>query len=197
MDIRWIYESIKRQNALTDEERALANSLSSAYAPWIKELSSREIHAIRKYTKNSLKENKRFSFFRKLNTMLESENPETVKGYRMLKDYSDVISGAIQKCSVLQSITCYRGVDEKPVEDIEIGEEFVYKRFISTSLFKKHAFKCKYLMIIHIPEGKNAAYIDDISRYKGQFEVLIDKGYRYRLLSIQGNTYEMEVCDYD
>ncbi len=129
--------------------------------------------------------------------MLESENPETVKGYRMLKDYSDVISGAIQKYSVPQSITCYRGVNKKPVEDIEIGEEFVYKRFISTSLFKKHAFKCKYFMIIHIPEGKNAAYINNISRYKGQFEVLIDKGYRYRLLSIQGNTYEMEVCDYD
>ena len=197
MDIKWIYESIKRQNALSDEERALANSLSCAYKPWIKGLSSKEVHAIRKYTKNSLKENKRFSFFRRLNTMLESENPETVKGYRMLKDYSDVISGAIQKCSVPQSITCYRGVDEKPVEDIGIGEEFVYKRFISTSLFIKHAFKCKYLMIIRIPEGKNAAYIDDISRYKGQFEVLIDKGYRYKLLSIQGNTYEMEVCDYD
>lgn len=197
MDIKWLYESIKRQNALTDDERVLANSLSNAYTPWLKGLSSKEVHAIRKYTKNSLKENKRFSFFKRLNAMLESEDPEAAKGYQMLKNYADIISGAIRKCSAPKSITCYRGVNTKPIEGIEIGDEFVYKRFISTSLFRKHAFKCKYLMIIHIPEGANAAYIDDISRYKGQFEVLIDKGYRYKLLSIQGNTYEIEVCDHD
>lgn len=197
MDIKWIYESIKRQNALSDEERALANSLSHAYMPWIKDLSSKEVHAIRKYTKNSLRESKQFSFFKRLNMMLESEDPETIKDYQMLNDYSVTISEAIRKCSVPNDIVCYRGVNTKPIEGITIGEKFVYKRFISTSLFRKHAFKCKYLMIIHIPKGTKATYIDDISVYKGQYEVLIDKGYQYRLLSIQGNTYEMEVCDYD
>jgi len=73
------------------------------------------------------------------------------------------------------------------------GEEFVYKRFISTSLFRKHAFKSKFLLIIHVPEGSRAAYIDDISVYKGQYEVLIDRECCYRLLSIQGNIYEIEV----
>ena len=197
MDIKWIYESIKRQNALSDEERSLANSLSLAYKSWIRGLSSKEVHAIRKYTKNSLKENKRVSFFKRLNMMLESESPETVKGYHMLNEYSVTISEAIQKCSVPDDIICYRGVNAKPIDGIAIGEKFVYKRFVSTSLFKKHAFKCKYLMVIHIPKGIKAAYIDDISVYKGQFEVLIDKGYQYKLLSIQGNTYEMEVCEYD
>ena len=198
MDIKWIYESAKRRNALTYEEHELVTSLSRSYAEWIKSLSPKEIHAIRKYTKNSLRENQRFSFFKRLNMMLESDNPKSLKDYKMLKSYSDTISEAIKRCSTPYDLVCYRGVNTRPVKSIMKGEEFVYKSFISTSLFRKHAFKCKYLMIIHIPKGIRAAYIDDISVYKGQFEVLIDKGYRYRLISIQGSTYEMEVlCDDD
>ncbi len=197
MDVKWIKESIKRQNQLTSKERALSDSLSQAYAPWIKDLTSKEIHAIKKYTKNSFKESRRFSFFKRLNFMLKSDDPEKIKDYNMLKGYSDVISAAIKKCSVPYDITCYRGVNTRPMNNINVGEKIIYKSFISTSLFRKHAFKCKYLMIIHIPKGTKAAYIDDISVYKGQYEVLIDKGYHYQLLSKRGNIYEMEVCDYD
>jgi hypothetical protein len=197
MNITRIYKNINKEKSLTNKERLLVNSLTKAYDPWIFQLSPKEIHAIRKYTKNSLKENKKYSFFRRLNKMLESETPETARGYKKLNYYSNIISAALKKSSMPQNITCYRGVDNNPAVGIDIGEHFKYKSFISTSLFRKHAFKCKYLMIIHIPKGIHAAYIDNISRYKGQYEVLIDKDYSYRLLSKQGNTYEMEVCNHD
>ena len=126
--------------------------------------------------------------------MLESDDVSKIPEYDMLNNYATIISQSLNNCETPHDIICYRGVNTVPVHDINIGEKFVYKRFISTSLFKKHAFKCKYLMVIHLPKGTHAAYIDDISVYKGQFEVLIDKGYQYKLLSKRGNVYEMEVC---
>lgn len=197
MDFKWLIESAKREVALTKDERMLVVSLTKEYSSWIKSLSSKEIHAIRKYTKNSLKESRKNKFYMKLNQMLEATNPSVTKNYQMLREYSDTISSALQRHRIKQEITCYRGVDTVPVENVETGEIFEYKRFISTSLFEKHAFRCKYMIKIHIPVGICAAYIDDISVYKGQFEVLIDKGYHYKLISIQGNTYELEVCSYD
>lgn len=194
MDFKWIIENVKRENALTEEEKILVESLSKEHSEWINSLSSKELHAIRKYTKNSLKDSRKNKFYMRLNSMLEADNPLLIDDYQILKDYSDTISSALKRHLTEQEIVCYRGVDTVPIADIEIGEVFEYKRFISTSLFQKHAFKCKYMIKIHIPVGICASYINDISVYRGQYEVLIDKGYLYKLISIQGNTYELEVC---
>ncbi len=51
----------------------------------------------------------------------------------------------------------------------------------------------KYHLTIYAPKGTSGAYIGNISRVKSQHEFLIDKGCRYRLLSIQGNDIVMEV----
>ena len=194
MNLWWCLESIKRDMQLSDDEKYISELLKKEYQEWVITLSSKEIHAIRKYTKNSIRENGKNSFYMSLNRMLESKNHKTFNNYKTLEIYAEVISTALSKHLTQHDIRCYRGTEMPPVTGINVGECFVYKGFISTSIFEKYAFKRKYITVIHVPKGIHAAYIDDISRYKGQYEYLIDKGYEYKLLSIKGNVYEMEVC---
>jgi hypothetical protein len=178
---------------LSQKEKKLLYIIKNEFSGWINSLTSEEKHAIRKYTKNSFLKKEENKFYRKLNDMLSEDNPQKSDEYYMLMEYANIISGSIKRHKTQRDIICYRGVSNIPVENAYVGKIVKYKQFISTSLFKRFAFDKKYRMIIHIPKGTNAAYINDISRYPGQYEILIDKDYNYKLLSVKGNVYEMEV----
>ena len=186
---------IKREINLTEDERNLVDVLNKEYEPWIKSLTKKEIHAIRKYTKNSLDDNTKDKFYLRLNKMLRGDYNKNTRDYEKLCEYADIISKSIKKHAIEEDIICYRGTSQIPVSDYPIGLPFYYNQFISTSLFEKHAFKKKYKMVLYIKKGTKAAYINKISAYKSQYEVLLDKDCLYTLKSIKGNTYELEVCD--
>lgn len=84
---------------------------------WIDRLSSEEIRAIKKYTKNS-GDPKDDKFYARLNSMLRGDIPED----DTLKYYSDVISGAIAKFELKHDIICYRSVNYNPVEGMKVGD---------------------------------------------------------------------------
>ena len=155
---------------------------------WIDRLSSEEIRAIKKYTKNS-GDPKDDKFYARLNSMLRGDIPED----DTLKYYSDVISGAIAKFELKHDIICYRSVKHNPVEGMKIGDIYEPKQFISTSVVSSRTLKGDYNIVIIAKKGSKGAYIELLSKYPNQREFLFDKNLKYRILKIRNNKIVLEV----
>ena len=155
---------------------------------WINRLSSEEVRAIKKYTKNS-GDPKDDKFYARLNSMLRGDIPED----DTLKYYSDVISGAIAKFELKHDIICYRSVKHNPVEGMKIGDIYEPKQFISTSVVSSRTLKGDYNIVIIAKKGSKGAYIELLSKYPNQREFLFDKNLKYRILKIRNNKIVLEV----
>ena len=155
---------------------------------WIDRLSSEEIRAIKKYTKNS-GDSKDDKFYARLNSMLRGDIPED----DTLKYYSDVISGAIAKFELKHDIICYRSVKHNPVEGMKIGDIYEPKQFVSTAVVSSRTLKGDYNIVIIAKKGSKGAYIELLSKYPNQREFLFDKNLKYRILKIRNNKIVLEV----
>lgn len=155
---------------------------------WINRLSSEEIRAIKKYTKNS-GDPKDDKFYARLNSMLRGDIPED----DTLKYYSDVISGVIAKFELKHDIICYRSVKHNPVEGMKVGDIYEPKQFISTSVSISGVLKGDYFITFLTPKGSKGAYIELLSEYPKQRELLFDKNLKYRILGICNNEITLEV----
>ena len=169
-------------------ESRVVEVMRKEYERWIDSLSKAELHAIRKYTKNSLEEPDG-KFYRRLNAMLRGDIPED----KHLREYADTISGALKRQPLENSILCYRNQSVNPFGSGKVGSTITVDQFYSTSVIQSKAMKGKYHLTIIAPKGTPGAYVENISRVKSQREFLIDKGCNYRLISIQGNEIVMEV----
>ncbi len=155
---------------------------------WINRLSSEEVRAIKKYTKNS-GDPKDDKFYARLNSMLRGDIPED----DTLKYYSDVISGAISKFELKHDIICYRSVKHNPVEGMKVGDIYDPKQFVSSAVTKSGAISGNYNLIIFAKKGSKGAYIELLSKYPNQREFLFDKNLKYSILDIDGTTITLEV----
>ena len=155
---------------------------------WIDRLSSEEIRAIKKYTKNS-GDPKDDKFYARLNSMLRGDIPED----DTLKYYSDVISGAIAKFELKHDIICYRSVNYNPVEGMKVGDIYEPKQFVSSAVTKSGAISGNYNLIIFAKKGSKGAYIELLSKYPNQREFLFDKNLKYSILDVDGTTITLEV----
>ena len=171
----------------------IVSFLREDYHPWVVSLTNEERYAIRKYSWNS-QETMIAEFFNRLNSFLRGKSTLEEK---MLEKYSVLISKAIRKHLTTKGIICYRGTNYDMSEGASIGETFLYNQFTSTSVVKSRAFKRKYLFIIHVPPGTRAAYIEELSFYPRQRELLIDKNILYKVLSREDNLIELEVVSDD
>ena len=155
---------------------------------WINRLSSEEIRAIKKYTKNS-GDPKDDKFYARLNSMLRGDIPED----DTLKYYSDVISGVIAKFELKHDIICYRSVKHNPVEGMKVGDIYEPKQFVSSAVTKSGAISGNYNLIIFAKKGSKGAYIELLSKYPNQRKFLFDKNLKYSILDVDGTTITLEV----
>lgn len=155
---------------------------------WINSLSPEEVRAIKKYTKNS-GDPKDDKFYARLNSMLRGDIPED----DTLKYYSDVISGAISKFELKHDIICYRSVNYNPVEGMKIGDIYEPKQFISTAVSISGVLKGDYFITFLTPKGSKGAYIELLSKYPKQRELLFDKNLKYKIIDINGRKIILEV----
>lgn len=155
---------------------------------WIDRLSSEEIRAIKKYTKNS-GDPKDDKLYARLNSMIRGDIPED----DTLKYYSDVISGAIAKFELKHDIICYRSVKHNPVEGMKVGDIYEPKQFVSTAVSISGVIKGDYFLTFLVPKGSKGAYIELLSKYPKQRELLFDKNLKYQILEIRGNEITLEV----
>lgn len=182
-----------------DEKRPLAdfravpqeqvvNLLRKESEEWIKQLTEKEKHAIRKYTYNS-GDRKPNRFFERLNAMLRGERQKD----KRLAEYADVISGALQKNKLEHDVVCYRSMDFDPYEKYKIGEIFTDSQFISTSIIEKATLNKDFKLVFFVPQNSRSGYIESLSKFPRQRELLLDKDCKLRVLSRQKNKVILEV----
>lgn len=169
----------------------VVNILRKEYDEWIAQLSEKEKYAIEKYSWNSFDtNNNRKSFFKRLNAMLRGER---TKEKEMLDSYADIISHAISKHSIGHSVICYRGSDHDLSGGTPEGKTFISLQFVSTSVIRNKRLGGKYEFIIHIPQGASVAYIEKLSKFKKQRELLINKDTVFVVVSRKEHLIELEV----
>ena len=179
---------LKREKPQYVHKSRVVDVMRKEYAPWSANLSKKELHALRKYTKNSLEEPEG-KFYQRLNAMLRGDIPEDP----VLRDYAETISGALKRQPLQKNIVCYRNVSIMPFEGLEVGEIIDAKQFYSTSVIPTRVIQGEYGITIYAHKGTVGAYVGEISRMKKQREFLIDKDCRFRLLLREGNDVIVEV----
>lgn len=112
---------------------------------------------------------------------------------KRLAEYADVISGALQRNKLEHDVVCYRRMEFNPYEKYMVGEIIVEKQFISTSIVQSAALDKDFSMVFLVPKESKAAYIENISKYPKQREMLLDKGCKLRVLSKQEDSIILEV----
>lgn len=155
---------------------------------WITELSEKEKHAIRKYTYNSGDE-KPNRFFERLNAMLRGDIPEDKK----LLEYAEVISKALKKSRIKHDIIAYRNLDLDIYSDFEINDLITEGQFTSTSATKSATLNKPYKVLIYVPKGSKGAYIEELSKFPKQRELLLDKDTVFRVISKKEKEIELQV----
>lgn len=155
---------------------------------WIKTLTPKERKAIVKYTYNS-GDKAPDRFFERLNAMLRGD----LKAESNMLQYADTISGALKKHRLKHDVVCYRSVSVNPITGKPMGSIVKMKQFISTSVIPGRALKGNCKIVIYAPKGTAGAYIEELSKFPNQRELLLDKDCVYRVISNQGDTIELEV----
>lgn len=155
---------------------------------WVEILSETERYAIRKYTYNS-GDKKPNRFFERLNAMLRGDLPEDEK----LKSYADIISSALKKSKIKHDVIAYRNLDVDLYSGFEVNDLITEDQFISTSVSKKAALEKSYKVLIYIPKGSRGAYIEILSKYPKQRELLLDRKTIFRVISKKENIIELQV----
>ena len=156
---------------------------------WIEGLSEAQKRSIRKYSYNpgDAKPNR---FFERLNALLR--NGEIDKNPRM-KEHADRISEGIAKFKLSHNVIAYRESDFDFSMGAKVGEFFTPKQFISTSARRNGTLTGGYAYKLYVSKGRKAAYIEFLSHFPNQRELLIDKDAVFKVLSRQGNLIELEV----
>lgn len=169
-------------------QEQVVNLLRDESQTWIKDLAEKEKHAIKKYTFNS-GDQKPNRFFKRLNAMLRGDIPEDSK----LQEYAETISKALKKNTIKHDIIAYRGMTIDPSDGIPINGLYRPKQFFSTSIVKNRALNGEYKVVIYVKKGSSGAYIENLSYFQSQRELLLDKDNIYRVLSRKGKVIELEV----
>jgi len=169
-------------------ESGVVDKLRQEARTWIAKLSKAEKRSIRKYTYNS-GDKRPNRFFERLNGMLRGDQPHDT----VLAKHADLISSAIKKNALANDVIAYRGVSVDPTAGIPIGGVFRMPSFVSTSVIESRAFGREYLLVIDVPKGSRAAYIEELSKFPDQRELLLDKGCMFRVKSRRENVVEIEV----
>lgn len=157
-------------------------------AAWISSLTSEEVRAIQKYTKNDgdSRENR---FFARLNAMLRGDIPKNDN----LQYYADLITSALQKNHLQHDIVCYRNMSFNPFAGVPEGNIIQVRQFLSSSVTKAGALSDAFSIVIYAPKGSNGAYIEKLSAYPSQREFLFNTNCIYKILSIGSSSMEIEV----
>lgn len=106
---------------------------------------------------------------------------------------------ALKSFELKNDIIAYRGVSQAEFDKLVVGKEDIYKEFKSTSLkehiadgFKEdHANGGKIIYKIH--SGTSGAYIGNNTAYDPEFEFLLNRNAKYKVVSIKDGVAEVEV----
>ena len=173
-------------NAVSQQQ--VVNTMRKDSQQWINSLTDEEKRCIQKYTLND--GDSKPKFYERLNAMLRGQQPED----ETLRYYADTISNSLKRSSLNENIIAYRGMANNPFAGYKSGEYLTLNQFTSTSVKSSGAFDKPVRMVIYAKRGtKGVAYIESISKFPKQRELLFDKDAIYKVLSNSKHLIELEV----
>ena len=154
---------------------------------WLKTISSSEKAGVVKYTSNAYSD---------MNSYLRGMSKTTRYG-----DEIKACQSALSKASLPRETIVRRGSGYNMLNDIglgnispsdkskAIGAIVEDKGFVSTSPASSGGFSGSIEYVIKLPKGSQAMYVDSISRFQGEQELLINCGGKYMVEDIEFNSY--------
>ena len=79
------------------------------------------------------------------------------------------------------------------LKDYEVGDIYYPGQFLSTAVTEKGALNGEYLIVIRVKKGSIGAYIEKLSAYPSQRELLLDKDEAYRIIEKANKVTTIEV----
>ena len=124
-----------------------------------------------------------------------------------LKSWAYCLHSSLQfrTTNVKNGTVVYRGISVSAPKDWKVGKRFYFGEFISTSLdinVAKRFSAGVTLLVITLNnngvDGKNnyCRYVEDISKYHGEQEILITAFCIFKITKIDGNTYYLDCEGY-
>lgn len=89
----------------------------------------------------------------------------------------------MKKSKIQHDVITYRNLDIPLYDEFEVNDLVTEGQFISTSVTQGAALNKSYKILIYVPKGSKGAYIERISRYPKQRELLLDKDTIFRVVS--------------
>ena len=154
---------------------------------WLKTVSSTEKAGVVKYTSNA---------YHDMNNYLRGFSSST-----NYKKEIEACKAALSKASLPQETIVRRGSGYNMLRDLGIGDitpqnksQFIGaivtdKGFVSTSPSPSGGFSGSIEYVIKLPKGSQAMYVDSISRFQGEQELLINCGGRYMVEDVEFNSW--------
>lgn len=182
-----LQKRLRERFGLSTSQKTIQRIYDEA-ALWEKRLEDDERKYIVKYTKNA-GDRKPKRLFERLNAMLRGDAEKDSK----LEYIADQISSGLSRFSLEEDIICYRKSNWNMASGVDIGDVFIPKQFISTSIDEDATIKGDFSFTIYVKKGSKGALIEEISEYHDQKEFLLDKDCMYRLISKKGKHIALEV----
>lgn len=154
---------------------------------WLKTITSTEKSGVRTYTGSAY-----------------TDMNEYLRGQRKTTRYADEIKAcqsALSKASLPRETIVRRGSGYNMLNELGIGKitpenksKFIGaivqdKGFVSTSPSPSGGFSGSIEYVIKLPQGSQAMYVDSISRFQGEEELLINCGGKYMVEDVEFDSY--------
>ena len=178
----------KIQNFNPLPENQVVDVLRKEAQPWIDKLSAVEQDAIQKYTYNP-GDQRPNRFFERINRMLRGDSEEDAH----LRMYAERISDALKRSPLEHDVLCYRAMEFNPFDGMHVGDIVCPGQFYSTSVVKSGSLKKDFRITICARSGSLAGYVELLSKFKEQRELLFDKDTLYRVLLSKEKEVVLEV----
>lgn len=154
---------------------------------WLGKITSKEKAGVIKYTSNAYEDMNDFLRGFKKSTKYPNEIKECQKA---------LAKASLPRETIVRRGSSYNMLDALGIGDATsenknkfIGAVIEDKGFISTSPSPYGGFSSSIEYIIKLPKGSQAMYVDSISYYQGEEEILINCGGKYKVEDVELNSY--------
>lgn len=190
-DTDYIMKNAKRFDNSYDADKYHTDK-NFVQSRWDNDLSENEREGIRTYTSN---------FYRDMNSALRNDTYSGLHKISKVKKAIDNATSGLRKTLLAEDTLVYRGMggvdalsdwlgipknmlSDKGIQNQLIGRKLTEKAFMSTGTAADSAWSGIKLEV-YLPKGTQAMYVDPISNYRGEHEILVQRNSTFEIKEIK------------
>ena len=153
---------------------------------WLRTITQTERDGVHTYTGNA---------YRDMNEYLRGQRSSTYYANEIKACKSALSKASLPEETIVRRGSGYNMLEELGIDISEankdkfVGAIVTEKGFLSTSPAPGGGFSDSIEYVIRLPQGSQAMYVDSISRFQGEQELLINCGGKYMVEDVEFNSY--------